>query len=83
MTFDAKQINPAVIKLANATVKLKGNGQPMANYLDVNSDGFIDIVVQLSTEALQLTPNDVKASLEGQLINGAIIKGSDSIRIVP
>ncbi len=82
-SFDVKQINLITIKLANATVKLKGNSQPMASYSDINGDGFIDIVIQVSTEALQLTSSDVKANLEGQLINGIIIKGSDSIRIVP
>ena len=82
-TFDVRQIDPITIKLANASVKLKGNGQPMVSYSDLNSDGFTDITINVITEALQMTENDVKADLEGRLINGEIIKGSDSIRIVP
>ena len=82
-TFDVHQIDLATIKLANAPVKLKNNGQPMASYEDVNGDGFTDIVVQVITKALQLTKNDIKADLQGQLIDGTIIKGSDSVRIVP
>lgn len=82
-TFDVRKINPITIKLANASVKLKGNSQPIISYSDVNGDGFTDISVNVTTEALQLTANDVKANLEAQLLNGIIIKGSDSIRIVP
>ncbi|MEK7608230.1 MAG: NlpC/P60 family protein [Patescibacteria group bacterium] len=80
--LDVHQINPATIKLANASVRLRGSGQPMASYSDMNNDGFTDIVVQISTEALQLTSGDVVANLEGRLADGATIKGSDSVRIV-
>ncbi|OGM92425.1 hypothetical protein A2333_02545 [Candidatus Wolfebacteria bacterium RIFOXYB2_FULL_49_7] len=52
MTFDVHQIDPVTIKLANASAKLKGNGQPIVSYSDVNRDGFIDVVVQISTQAL-------------------------------
>ncbi|MBU4204899.1 C40 family peptidase, partial [Patescibacteria group bacterium] len=82
-TFDVKQIDPTTIKLADASVKLKGNGQPMAGYSDINGDGFTDVVAQVSTQALQLTSSEVKTNLEGQLTSGVIIKGSDSVRIVP
>lgn len=82
-TLDVHQINPTTIKLANASIKLKGNGQPMASYSDMNGDGFADMVVQVSTQALQLTSTDVIANLDGQLMNGIAIKGSESIRIVP
>lgn len=83
-TLDVHQIDPLTIKLANASVKLKGNGQPQVNYSDVNGDGFTDITVHVLTDALQLTLSDVKADLEGQLTSGGTtIKGSDSVRIVP
>ena len=81
--FDVKQINPSTIKLANASVKLKNNGKPMISYEDVNSDSFIDIIIHVITKDLQLTPSDTKANLEGKLFDGRIIKGSDSIRIIP
>ena len=81
-TFNVKQIDPTTIKLANAGVKLKGNGQLMASYQDIDGDGFTDIVVHIVTDALQLTSADVKANLDGRLISGEIIKGSDSVRIV-
>ncbi|OGM92427.1 hypothetical protein A2372_00025 [Candidatus Wolfebacteria bacterium RIFOXYB1_FULL_54_12] len=82
MTFDVHQIDPVTIRLANASAKLKGNGQPMASYSDVNGDGYADIVVQMSTQALQLTTSDTRINLEGKLTNGAVFKGSDLVRIV-
>mgnify|MGYP001592955808 FL=1 len=82
-TFNVKQIDVATIKLANAGIKLKGNSQAIVNYEDINGDDSIDIIIHVITDALQLTATDVKANLEGQLIGGDIIKGSDSIRIVP
>jgi len=82
-TFDVKQIDFVTIKLGSALIKLKGNGQRAVNYSDVNKDGFTDVTVNISTEALQLTTGDIKTNLEGRLKDGTIIKGSDSIRIVP
>jgi hypothetical protein len=82
-TFDVRQIDPTTITLANASVKLKNNGKPMAYYEDVNGDGIPDIVAHFTTSALKLTSSTVKATLQGQLIGGTPIKGSDSVRIVP
>lgn len=81
--FDVRQIDLRSVTLANAPIKLKNNGKFMANYEDVNGNGFTDIVVHIITEALQLTETDEKAELNGFLIDGRNIKGSDSIRIVP
>ena len=55
----------------------------MASYSDVNGDGILDLVLQFSIDALQLTTTSTKASLVGKLIGGAVIKGSDSVRIIP
>ena len=82
-TFDVKQIDPMTIKLANAGVKLKGNGQQMVSYENINGDSFTDIVIHIITKDLQLTSNDTEANLEGKLTDRTIIKGLDSIRIVP
>lgn len=81
-TFDVRQINPTTIQLANAPVKLKNNGQPIASFEDINGDGFTDIIAHVITKSLQLTVSDIKANLEGKLFDGTIIKGFDSVRIV-
>ena len=55
----------------------------MASFQDVNNDGRLDLVVQVSTEALQLSEGDTQATLAGQTSDGKSITGSDSVRIVP
>lgn len=52
-TFDATTVDPVTVSLASAPVKLKGKGTPMASFEDVDGNGLPDLVVQVSTEALQ------------------------------
>jgi hypothetical protein len=77
-----RQIGLGSVTLANAPIKLKNNGKFMASYKDINGDGFIDLIVHIVTKELQLTPSDTQANLEGELFDGTIIKGSDSVHIV-
>ena len=81
--FDATTVNPTSVTLAEATVALKGKGTPMASVQDVNGDGLLDLVVHVSTEALQLSDGDIQAILTGLTFSGQQIQGSDSVRIVP
>jgi hypothetical protein len=64
-------------------VQLKGNGTPQASLQDVNSDGLLDLVVQVVTEALQLSDTDTEATLDGTAAGGVAIRGTDTVRIVP
>jgi hypothetical protein len=81
--FDASTVDPVSITLAGATVRVKGKGTPMASLEDVDSDGLLDLVVHVETEALDLTEGDVEAVLEGMTFDGMMILGTDSIRVVP
>jgi hypothetical protein len=82
-TFAATTVDPVTITLASAPVKLKGNGIAMASFEDVNQDGLADILVHVTTQALQLSETDIVAVLEGRMFNGTPIRGSDTIRVVP
>ena len=82
-TFDARQIDIDSINVEGTSIKPKGNSQPIFSYLDLNSDSFVDLLIKISTEALELNANDTRVDLEGNLKDGTIIKGSDSINIVP
>jgi hypothetical protein len=81
--FDARTVDPTTVTLAGAQVRLRGRGTPMASIEDVNGDGLLDLVVHVSTEALQLSESDTEAILEGQTFGGTRIRGADSVRIVP
>jgi len=82
-TFDATTVDPLTVTLASASVKLKGQGTPMASSRDVNGDGLMDLVVYVSTEALELSSTDTEATLQGETYDGEKIEGTDSIRILP
>jgi hypothetical protein len=71
------------VTLASAPIKLKGKGTAMADAQDVNGDGLLDLVVHVSTEALQLSESDTEAVLEGKTFDGKDIRGADSTRVVP
>ena len=82
-SFDARTVNPTSVSIAGAQVKVKGKGTPMATLQDVNGDGLVDLVVHVSTEALELTAGATRAFLEAKTFGGTPIIGSDWVRIVP
>jgi probable HAF family extracellular repeat protein len=82
-TFDATNIDPSTISMADAAVKVKGNGTSMATSEDVNSDGLLDLVVHVETQGLNLTEGDTEVELIGQTFDGLEIRGIDTIRVVP
>ena len=81
--FDARTIDPTTVTLASAPVKLKGQGAPMSSFEDINKDGLLDLIVHVSTQALQLTETDTEAVLEGKTLDGRFIRGRDTVRVVP
>ena len=82
-TFDATTVRPETVLLAGASVRLKGNGQPVFSFEDVNGDGRLDIVLQFETQSLEITSTDTQADLTGRTKDGLRIVGHDDIRIVP
>jgi hypothetical protein len=82
-SFDATTVDPSTVTLSGAAVKLRGRGTPMASVEDINGDGLGDLVVHVSTEALQLAETDVEAVLTGKTFSGVPVRGTDSVRIVP
>ncbi|MHC4535124.1 MAG: hypothetical protein ACYS6K_14340 [Planctomycetota bacterium] len=84
-TFAATElVDPTSVTLAGAEVQVRGKAEtPMASDADVNGDGLLDLVVHVSTQALELSAVDTLAVLEGQLFDGTPIGGEDTIRVVP
>lgn len=62
-TFDTTLIESTSVTTASAPARLKGKGKPCFQINDVNSDGFDDIVVQVHTNALELSSASLQLRL--------------------
>jgi hypothetical protein len=80
--FDATQVDPATISLAGAPVRLLGGGSYSCSAQDVNGDGLPDLVCQVVTSQLQLSPTSTQAVLTGMNSSGAYIQGTEAILVV-
>jgi hypothetical protein len=83
--FDAATVDAATVKLEGAPVKMKKKNEPMASLEDVNNDGYLDMVVHIDTEKLELETEATVATLEGKTIGETPddIKGIDTVKVVP
>ena len=81
--FDATTVDPLTVTLAGSEVKVKGHSGNSGSLEDVDGDGFLDLVVQVYTENLDLITGDLDAVLNAYTYAGPALTGSDSIRIVP
>ncbi|MBI4463638.1 MAG: hypothetical protein HY647_02940 [Acidobacteria bacterium] len=82
-SFGATTVDPATVTLAGAPVATLGKGTPMFSFADVNRDGRLDLLLHFRTQDLQLISTSTEAVLKGKTFSGQIIRGIDSIRLVP
>jgi len=82
-TFDVTQIDLSTLSFAGLDVRVKGNGDPQCSVKDTNGDGHDDLVCQFVDDPSTWTPDDGTASLSGQLNDGTVFHGTDSINLVP
>ena len=55
----------------------------MASSEDVNGDGLLDLVVHVDTTALELIETAMDALLVGQTFDGMVIRGTDTVIVLP
>jgi hypothetical protein len=83
-TFDARQVDPATVRLAGAGVSLIGKSDKHSyDHEDVNNDGLLDLVCRVRTANFMIEEGDSIAVLEAQTFTGERIRGEDSIEIGP
>jgi hypothetical protein len=83
-TFDARDVDPSTINLAGASVKLIGRGDKYAcTEDDVNSDGYVDLKCNIMTTQFLIEPGESVAVFEAKTVGGTLIRGEDSISVVP
>jgi hypothetical protein len=70
------------VALAGSGVKLRGNADYLHSFRDVDGDGNTDVIVYIEVENLDLTSGGSEAALTGELSDGTLIAGTDSINIV-
>jgi hypothetical protein len=82
--FDVTLIDPSTIALEGLAIKAVGKASKLLAHIeDVNGDGFDDLVVQIQDEDGAFTNGSGTATVSGNLYDGTLFAGSDSICIVP
>ncbi|HBR18548.1 MAG: hypothetical protein A3G39_10195 [Deltaproteobacteria bacterium RIFCSPLOWO2_12_FULL_43_16] len=80
--FDARTIDIAGLELNGAGVRIvKGKGY-QASYEDINGDGILDLLVHFDRGDVQLILGDSTATVTGKTIDGVIIQGTDSVKVI-
>ena len=71
------------VQLARAPAARQGRGTPMTSLADLNRDGRLDLLLHFRTQDLPLEPTATEAVWKGRTFSGQLIRGSDSVRLVP
>ena len=85
MDFDVTTVDTTTVILAGVPVKSSPNGRLMASFDDVNSDGYLDLVVHFDTQSLLLDVDATEIPLEGSTVEDGIeirFSGIDSAIII-
>lgn len=82
-SFDARNVNVATVRFGKLGTENSGTrntqGQLNYSYRDVNNDGRLDLVIEISTDATGLQVGDTLARFTGSLNNGQTLTGSSSV----
>ena len=81
--FDVAEIDTATLNFNGLAVRVRGKKGPLCSYEDSNSDGFGDLVCKFEDESGEWEAGSVEGIVSGELTDGTVIEGTDSICIVP
>jgi len=78
-TFDVTQIDVSTLDFEGAAPTHKAGG----HLVDVNDDGFLDLVSHYRTQETGIASGDIQACITGETLDGTPIVGCDAITTVP
>jgi probable HAF family extracellular repeat protein len=70
------------LELAGSGIAIRGRSKLLYSVEDLNGDGKDDMIVHFDVEDLDPTLIDGEAIIRGELMDGTLIQGSDSVNIV-
>ena len=81
--FDAPgEIDPGTVRLSGSAARTVGKTQePLCHAVDINADNLPDLLCQILTQDLDLTPEDTVAVLKAQTFDGSPVRGEDHITV--
>jgi N-acetylneuraminic acid mutarotase len=82
-SFDAATVDPFSVSLDGADVRAKGKSGNAGSLEDVDSDGDLDLVLQIEDVDNTYQAGETIATLTGVTFDGTPIRGEDTICIVP
>ena len=82
--FDVLDIDQSSLMFSGLAVRIRGKKGSLCHPGYSNGDEFLDLTCQFEDDAGNWSPeNNEEASVDGRLIDGRPITGTDSICIVP
>ena len=81
--FDVSAIDLSTLSFGGLDVRVRGNKRPLCSTEYTNEDEFLDLVCHFEDAPENWEPGSDTATLSGELYDGTLIEGTDSICIVP
>jgi hypothetical protein len=81
--FKVDDIDLISLDFAGLSLRVRGNRGPMCSIEDSNGDPYPDLVCQFEDDSENWSPGNGTAMLTGELLDGSLFEGSDSICVVP
>ncbi len=81
--FDVTQIDLETLMLEGMGLRERGNSGKLGTYGDINGDSIDDLMLHFDMRDLDIEGLDNKFTLNGKLLDGVHLLGSDTVRMVP
>ena len=82
-SLDVAMVDQSTLSFGGLEVRVRGNKGPLCGLEDVNLDGVYDLVCHFDDDATNWTPGNGEATLSGELLDGTVIEGTDSVCVLP